>query len=192
VIKAINEDLPYDQLWSADGGDMLPGATPSQKIATGFHRNTMFNEEGGIDVEEFRYKSVGGSGAARRHRVPWPDDCTAPSAITISTIRSVKGVLASFFALLNNTDEPKFNVPDQAIDQQRREVSAKLEKLTSELASKFPARDESIQWEVLTPEQYTAESGAKLTVQADKALSASGKVRRRTRMLCRREVTSME
>src|SRR5205807_2526736 len=39
-------------------GDLLPGASLSQKVATGFHRNTMTNEEGGIDVEEFRFASV--------------------------------------------------------------------------------------------------------------------------------------
>jgi hypothetical protein len=39
-------------------GDLLPGATLSQKVATGFHRNTPINQEGGIDVEQFRVESV--------------------------------------------------------------------------------------------------------------------------------------
>src|SRR5262249_17730995 len=39
-------------------GDLLPGATPWQKVATGFHRNSMLNDEGGIDAEEFRVVAV--------------------------------------------------------------------------------------------------------------------------------------
>ena len=39
-------------------GDMLPNATLEQKIATGFHRNTQINQEGGIDPEQFRVESV--------------------------------------------------------------------------------------------------------------------------------------
>src|SRR5262249_23224531 len=39
-------------------GDLLPDATPEQKIATGFHRNTMVNTEGGTDDEEFRVAAV--------------------------------------------------------------------------------------------------------------------------------------
>ncbi|MEI7817907.1 MAG: DUF1549 domain-containing protein, partial [Desulfuromonadales bacterium] len=39
-------------------GDMLPGATRAQVIATGFHRNSMLNEEGGIDPLEYRFYSM--------------------------------------------------------------------------------------------------------------------------------------
>ncbi|MFO0804214.1 MAG: PSD1 and planctomycete cytochrome C domain-containing protein [Gemmataceae bacterium] len=55
VIKALNQDLPFDQFttWQL-AGDLLPNATLDQKIATGFHRNTSFNEEGGTDAEQFR------------------------------------------------------------------------------------------------------------------------------------------
>src|SRR5262249_16975031 len=50
VINALNADMPFDQFTVEQiAGDMLPGATVEQRIATGFHRNTMLNEEGGID-----------------------------------------------------------------------------------------------------------------------------------------------
>ena len=39
-------------------GDLLPGATEGQIIATAFHRNTMNNDEGGTDNEEFRTAAV--------------------------------------------------------------------------------------------------------------------------------------
>ena len=47
--------MPFDQFSVEQlAGDMLPGANPDQLVATGFHRNTMLNEEGGIDPLEFR------------------------------------------------------------------------------------------------------------------------------------------
>lgn len=59
VIRAINEDLPFDQFTIEQlAGDLLPGATESQRIATGFHRQTLTNKEGGVDPEEFRCKAT--------------------------------------------------------------------------------------------------------------------------------------
>jgi mono/diheme cytochrome c family protein len=55
VIEALNSDLPYDQfLVQQLAGDLLPGATQQQIIATGFLRNSMINEEGAIVPEQFR------------------------------------------------------------------------------------------------------------------------------------------
>ena len=54
-----NRDLPFDQFTLEQiAGDMLPSPTRDQLIATGFHRNTMNNDEGGTDNEEFRTASV--------------------------------------------------------------------------------------------------------------------------------------
>jgi hypothetical protein len=59
VIGALNRDLPFDQFVIDQlAGDLLPAATLDQKIATGFHRNTQINQEGGIDPEQFRVESV--------------------------------------------------------------------------------------------------------------------------------------
>jgi hypothetical protein len=59
VINAFNRDLPFDQFTIEQiAGDLLPGATLEQKIATGFHRNTMVNTEGGTDDEEFRVAAL--------------------------------------------------------------------------------------------------------------------------------------
>ena len=60
VIDAFNRDLPFDQFTVEQiAGDLLPDATVEQRIATGFHRNTMLNfEEGGIDAEEVRWPST--------------------------------------------------------------------------------------------------------------------------------------
>lgn len=59
VIQAFNRDMPFDRFTIEQlAGDLLPNATIEQKIATGFHRNTMVNAEGGIDDEEFRIAAV--------------------------------------------------------------------------------------------------------------------------------------
>jgi hypothetical protein len=59
VIQAINDDLPYraftrDQL----AGDLVGNPKPEQLLATAFHRNTLSNDEGGTDDEEFRIAAV--------------------------------------------------------------------------------------------------------------------------------------
>ena len=57
VINAINRDMPFDQFTVEQlAGDLLPNATLDQKIATGFHRNTLKNDEAGADREEDRCK----------------------------------------------------------------------------------------------------------------------------------------
>lgn len=59
VIDAFDRDLPFDQFTIEQlAGDLLPDATLEQRIATGFHRNTLVNQEGGTDPEEFRVAAV--------------------------------------------------------------------------------------------------------------------------------------
>jgi hypothetical protein len=59
VIEAVNRDVPFDQFTIEQlAGDLLPGATHEQKVATGFHRQTLTNREGGVDREEFRTKAT--------------------------------------------------------------------------------------------------------------------------------------
>jgi len=54
VIEAFNANMKFDDFTVEQiAGDLLPNATISQKIATGFHRNHMMNEEGGVIAEEF-------------------------------------------------------------------------------------------------------------------------------------------
>jgi hypothetical protein len=59
VIDALNRDLSFrDFTIEQIAGDMLPGATVDQRIATGFHRNTLLNQEGGVDDEEARFETL--------------------------------------------------------------------------------------------------------------------------------------
>jgi cytochrome c553 len=59
VIRALNQDMSFrDFTIDQIAGDMLPHPTPDQLIATGFHRNSMLNQEGGIDIEEYYWYSL--------------------------------------------------------------------------------------------------------------------------------------
>ncbi|MBL8175627.1 MAG: PSD1 domain-containing protein [Bryobacterales bacterium] len=59
VIQSINKDQPFDEFVIEQvAGDLLPNATTQQLIATGFHRNTPSNYEGGIDFEQYRVEAV--------------------------------------------------------------------------------------------------------------------------------------
>lgn len=59
VVNSFNRDLPYDQFVIEQlAGDLLPNATQDQIVATGFLRNSMLNEEGGVDPEQFRMDAM--------------------------------------------------------------------------------------------------------------------------------------
>ena len=59
VVRALNENMPFDEFTVQQlAGDLLPEPTDDHFIATGFHRNTMNNTEGGTDDEEFRDEAV--------------------------------------------------------------------------------------------------------------------------------------
>ena len=59
MIEAFNRDMPFDRFTLEQiAGDLLPDATPEQKVGTGFHRNTASNREGGSDMHRFRFEQV--------------------------------------------------------------------------------------------------------------------------------------
>lgn len=59
VIRAINDDMPFDRFTIEQlAGDLLPDPSKAQLVASGFHRNTLINQEGGTDPEQFRNEEV--------------------------------------------------------------------------------------------------------------------------------------
>jgi len=59
VVKALNADMPFDQFSIEQlAGDLLPNATPEQKVASGFNRNHLLNGEGGAIAEEQRFNNL--------------------------------------------------------------------------------------------------------------------------------------
>ncbi len=131
VIKALNADMPYDQFAIEQvAGDMLPNATSSQLIATGFHRNTMLNEEGGIDPLEYRYYAV-------NDRVQTTGTVFLGLTLSCAQCHTHKydpithSEYFGLLAFLNNSDEPTYRLPDAAKDAKaelRRESAIRKQK----------------------------------------------------------------
>jgi hypothetical protein len=131
VIAAFNRDLPFDQFTIEQlAGDLLPGATLEQKIATGFHRNTQINQEGGIDKEQFRIESVidrvGTTGTAWLGLTIACAQCHDHKFDPITQREYYR-----LFAFLNNQDEPTLELPDASVD--RAAIEAEREEATAEV-----------------------------------------------------------
>ena len=199
VISAFNENMPFDQFTVEQlAGDLLPGATDSQIIATGFHRNTMFNEEGGIDPEEFRTKAV-------KDRVS--TTMTAWMGATMMCCEChdhkydplTQKEFYQLYAFFNNVPEtgggfttkpkPFFDLP-QTADQQKnihsleRQLAAAtktrddakncLKESAAKWEREFKAGPDPVVWTVLDPLTLTSSGGAELKKLDDFSVKSGG------------------
>jgi hypothetical protein len=151
VIKALNADMPFDQFTIEQiAGDLLPNATTDQRIATGFHRNTMLNEEGGIDPLEFRFNAmtdrVATTGAAWLGLTLQCCQCHTHKYDPI-----LHHDYFSIMAFLNNADEPEVEIRDADYDRKATERAAKADRLLADLAKKWPTPDVAVAWQTPTP-----------------------------------------
>ncbi len=148
VIGALNRDLPFDQFVIEQlAGDLVPGATVAQKVATGFHRNTLLNQEGGIDLEQFRVESivdrVNTTGAVFLGLTVGCCQCHDHKYDPVSQKEYYQ-----LFAFFNNCDEPSLALPTPEQTQQlaqNRAKAATLKKLVQGLDNATPARQKA--WE---------------------------------------------
>lgn len=129
VIRALNEDLPFDRFTIEQlAGDLLPGATLDQRVATGFLRNSMVNMEGGIEPEKFRVEAM-------IDRV----DCVSRTwlglTVACAQCHSHKYDPISqreyyqFYAFLNQDDESRLEVPSRAQQEKREAILARVRAL---------------------------------------------------------------
>lgn len=149
VINAMNADMPFDEFTIDQiAGDMLPNATRDQRIATGFHRNTMLNEEGGIDPLEYRFHSmvdrVGATGTTWLGLTVRCAQCHTHKYDPITQKDYYR-----LMAVLNNADEPEMEIPSPALEAKRQEIEAKIAKLTADLPEQFAAGGDNL-WETPT------------------------------------------
>ncbi len=143
VINAFNKDMPFDQFTVEQlAGDLLPKPTTDQLIATGFHRNTQINEEGGIDLEQFRVESivdrVNTTGSVFLGLTVGCCQCHDHKFDPISQREYYE-----FFAFFNSVDEPKLELPTPEQTAKRAEVAAKIdavERRLKELDSVTPEK----------------------------------------------------
>ena len=204
VINALNDGMPFDEFSIRQlAGDMLPDATEADRVATGFHRNTMMNEEGGIDIEEFRFESivdrVNTTGTTWMGLAMGCAQCHGHKFDPISQTEYWQ-----LFAVFNNADEPELDLYDPEIAAQRGQIQTEIRQLTEALKDEFPnqpadqegatgtqytegqyyeerfdqwlesAVSRAVDWTVLKPESLHSKFHATLTTLTDQSVLASG------------------
>jgi len=200
VINALNADMPFDQFTIEQiAGDMLANPTTDQKIATGFHRNTLLNQEGGTDPEEQHYEVVvdrvnttasvwlGSTlGCAQCHNHKYDPfsqrDYYRMYAIFDNADYQIRGV-AKFERYIW---EPQLELPTPEQEVKRKAINDELARLETTLKTQTPALDaaqakweaqlraEPQNWTPLAPKTYRSTGGTTLTKQTDNSLLASG------------------
>jgi mono/diheme cytochrome c family protein len=138
VINAYNSGMPFDQFTIEQlAGDMLPNATQQQRVATGFHRNTMLNEEGGIDPLEFRFHAmtdrVATTGTTWLGLTLGCAQCHTHKYDPIS-----HRDYYSFMALLNNADEPTLRLTDESTATRNTQSQEQAAALIANLSESWP------------------------------------------------------
>lgn len=199
VIDALNRDMPFDQFTIEQiAGDMLPEATIDQQIASGFHRNAMTNEEGGVDPEESRYEVL-------VDRVNTTATVWLGSTLACAQCHNHKYDpfsqqdyfrMLAFFA---NADfdrrtfgdgtryfEPTLDLATPEQEAARKELQAEIDQLDRTLKTATPevrkAQDRWEQdirtalgaWKPVTPVEVSGTNGVSLRVLADQSVLASG------------------
>jgi mono/diheme cytochrome c family protein len=135
VIDAFNKDLPFDQFTVEQlAGDLLPQTTLETRVATGFLRNSMLNQEGGVDPEQFRVEGiidrVDAVGKAFLGLTVSCAQCHNHKFDPISQTEYYR-----FYAFLNKDDEPAIEVPDEKIAEKRKEILSKIAKIEDDLTA---------------------------------------------------------
>jgi mono/diheme cytochrome c family protein len=192
VIRACNSNMPFDRFTVEQlAGDLLPNATRDQIIATGFHRNTMTNTEGGTDDEEWRVAAVKDrTNVTVQAWMGLTMGCAECHTHKYDPITNKE--YYSFFAFFNETEDndqpnesPTMPVPTGAQERKQAQIKAQIAKVQAEIdepgviAAKqaeweSAVRSESSAWTVLQPSTMTSSGGATLTKQPDGSILASG------------------
>ena len=173
VIKAFNDDLPFDQFIIEQlAGDMLPNATLQQRIATGFHRNTQINTEGGVDKEQFRVDSIFDRIATTGEVMfGLTFGCVQCHDHKFDPLKQTE--FYQMFAFFNQADEPRIEAPTGLELKARAEHSSKIAALDAKVKAAKENSDER------KTEKGAAEGG-------DDAGNGSAKIASRHASFCER------
>lgn len=187
VINALNADMPLDQFTTEQlAGDLLPNPTQQQLIATAFHRNTMTNDEGGTDNEEFRVAAV-------KDRIDTTGQVWMGLTLGCAKCHTHKydpishNEYYSFFALFNQTedndlpsDAPTLELLSPKEEAERAHWKERLASLNAALAQleaadeKANAASES-QWQAVPVNEAASQYGATITANPDGVVALSDK-----------------
>jgi hypothetical protein len=200
VIDALNQDMPFDEFTIEQlAGDLLPNATTAQKIASGFNRNTLFNEEGGVDKDEEQWVNL-------VDRVNTTATAWLGSTIGCAQCHNHKfdpftqKEYYQLLAFFNNSDykekaygdtshkyiEPILSLPTPEQEVRRNELQTKIDLLETKLKTQTPkldaeqrhweARMRSLEasWKPLEVTSARSVAGSNLERQGDGSWLASG------------------
>ncbi|MBL8849130.1 MAG: DUF1553 domain-containing protein, partial [Planctomycetaceae bacterium] len=185
VIDAFNDDLPYDEfIVDQIAGDLLPHATQDTLVATGFLRNSMINEEGGIDPEQFRMEAMfDRMDAIGKGILGLTIQCAQCHTHKYDPLTHVE--YYRLFAFLNNCHEGAATVYTRDQQHQRDAIIAETARIETSLKASLPdwqaemqAWEQSVsgeqpQWATVSP-QLDASGGQKHYVLEDGSILAAG------------------
>ena len=199
VINAFNDNMPFDQFTIEQlAGDLLPDATLSQKIATGFNRNHRINGEGGIIPEEYAVEYV--VDRASTTSTNWMGLAMGCARCHTSKFDPITHTeFYEFYSFFNNVpengkggergnDKPFIQVPSAEDEAKKAALAEKIKALklsilgpderldTLQQAWEQGLRDtfSTMHWSVLTPKTFTAQKGTALELLEDQSIFASG------------------
>jgi dsRNA-specific ribonuclease len=185
VINALNRDLPYDQFVIEQiAGDLLPNATQDQVVATGFLRNSMINEEGGVDPEQFRMEAMfDRMDALGKSVLGLTIQCAQCHSHKYDPLTHEE--YYKLFAFINNCDEANAAVYNPADQMKRAEILRRIQEMDAERQHSSPdwkqklaaweerVRGDQPEWRVVRPE-LDASGGQKHTLLPDGSILAGG------------------
>jgi hypothetical protein len=200
VIRALNQDMPFREFTIEQiAGDMLPNPTHDQLIATGFNRNSMINQEGGVDIDEYYWYSL-------VDRVSTTASVWLGSTLACAECHNHKFDpfpqkdyyrFLAFFGNLKHQpmedpggrwmEEGELELPTPEQAEKSKTIQAQIAKLQNALDTQTPELDSAqkswetavigseSQWSPLEPVHYESAGGATLKLLQDGSILAAEK-----------------
>ena len=186
VVRSLNADMPYNQfLVEQLAGDLLQNPTQDQLIATGFLRNSMLNEEGGVDPEQFRMEAMfDRMDAIGKSVLGLTIQCAQCHNHKYDPITQEE--YYQMFAFINNSHEHTAVVYSPKEELQQVGIRYQIGKMESSLKQKMPdwqkrmnawensARKDQTKWDVLKIANSSGSNSERYYPQADGSLLSQG------------------
>lgn len=185
VINALNADMPYDEfLVEQIAGDLMPEPTQDKLVATGFLRNSMINEEGGIDPEQFRMEAMfDRMDAIGKGMLGLTIQCAQCHTHKYDPLSHTE--YYGLFAFLNNCHEAQIAVTTPEQKEEWRATLAVIQRIEEKLKSENTdwqerlaewedrVRSDQPEWTVIKPLPIDS-GGQKHYIQDDGSVLAAG------------------